>query len=331
MPILRFYACKEKRNGIRRFQPAMRDAANERAHARTRVFCAQGRTHLSILSAQSVPQNRDADRDGGPAALATPFAGSAKSRTIAAAFETAELAVKITDRMLDCVIADIKQWLDQGLGFGRIAVSASAADFLREDFAARVLEKLEGAGVSPQHLELEVTENVLVGRAADRVGTILQKLKRAGMTIALDDFGTGYASLSHLNAFPVDVLKIDQSFVGNLSAEERTNEHAIVRAIIGLAHNMKIQTVAEGVETRDQTERLQQLGCDAAQGYLFSRPVAPAHVPSALTHGLLHWPAPVRDKHAEMSSGIATYFRRFEGKGAASGGSDPLNERWSRN
>jgi EAL domain-containing protein (putative c-di-GMP-specific phosphodiesterase class I) len=150
--------------------------------------------------------------------------------------------------------------------------------------------------VSPQHLELEVTENVLVGRDASRVGSMLRELNRAGVTIALDDFGTGYASLSHLNAFPVDVLKIDQSFVRTLSAGHRASDEAVVRAIIGLARNMRILTVAEGVETLEQSTRLQELRCDAAQGYLFNRPVAASAVPQTLTQGLLQWPSYIRQQ-----------------------------------
>ncbi len=192
--------------------------------------------------------------------------------------------------MVECVLADIKLWRDQGLDFGRVAINAAAADFMRGDFDKRLLGKLEEEGVSPGFLELEVTENVLVGREATKFGAILRELKRAGMTIALDDFGTGYASLSHLNSFPVDTLKIDQSFVRQLCTGQRGDE-AIVRAVIGLARNMRAVTVAEGVETREQAVRLQELKCDAAQGYFFSRPVHAQQVPLTLTKGMLHWTA----------------------------------------
>lgn len=214
-----------------------------------------------------------------------PCEGLQSPASIMAAFDTPDLAVKITDRILDCVLKDINRWRDQGLEFGRIAVNATAADFMRGDFAKRLLGRLEVAGVLPQHIELEVTENVLVGGDAEKVGAMLRDLSHSGMTIALDDFGTGYASLSHLNSFPVDVLKIDRSFVQPLSKNESARDDAIVRAIIGLARNMRILTVAEGVETASHAGRLQALRCDIAQGYLFSRPVSAAQVPSLLTQG----------------------------------------------
>jgi diguanylate cyclase (GGDEF)-like protein len=295
---LALYACKaERQNGIRLFHPEMRAAADKRA---AMLELAASALRDDRISAYYQPKVclKTGTLIGMEALLRWQHLteGLQSPAMIAAAFDNVELAVKITDRILDCVLADVRQWLDQGLAFGRIAVNASAADFMRGDFAKRLLGKLDQARVSPQHLELEVTENVLVGRDASRVGTMLRALNRAGVTIALDDFGTGYASLSHLNAFPVDVLKIDQSFVRTLSAGHRASDEAVVRAIIGLAQNMRILTVAEGVETLEQSTRLQELRCDAAQGYLFNRPVAASAVPQALTQGLVQWPSYIRQQ-----------------------------------
>lgn len=223
-----------------------------------------------------------------------PHEGLQSPAAIAAAFENPELAVKITDRILDCIIHDVRKWLDTGLHFGRIAFNASAADLARGNFAARVLSRLDQENISPQHLELEVIETVLMGRKPAHVSDMLGKLNRAGMTIALDDFGTGYASLSHLNQFPVNVLKIDQSFVRALSTAHRATDEAIIKAIIGLARNLGIQTIAEGIELPEEAQRLRELKCDVGQGYLFARPTAPANVPALLTQGMLQWPTVVR-------------------------------------
>jgi EAL domain-containing protein (putative c-di-GMP-specific phosphodiesterase class I) len=149
-------------------------------------------------------------------------------------------------------------------------VNASAAEFRRGDFGESVLERLSQAGVPTRYFQLEVTETVFLGRGAEHVESALKLLSMSGVRIALDDFGTGYASLRHLKQFPVDVIKIDRSFVAGM--EEEPDSFAIVRAVINLGRSLNIEVVAEGVETPDQCRRLQSLGCDYGQGFLFSRP-----------------------------------------------------------
>lgn len=296
---LALYACKaERRQGVRRFRPEMRRVADERARMLEMASVAL-RDERMFPYYQPKVCLKTGTVVGMEALLRWqhPILGIQSPSTIEEAFDNAELATKITDRVVDCVLADIRHWHDQGLDFGRVAINATAADFMRGDFDKRLLCKLEQAGISPRYLELELTENVLVGRDPARVDATLREFKRAGMTIALDDFGTGYASLSHLNAFPVDVLKIDQSFVQQLSTGHRGDE-AIVRAVIGLARNIRLLTVAEGVETREQALRLQELKCDQAQGYLFSRPVPAQEVPSALMQGMLQWDVTARSSAA---------------------------------
>ena len=302
---LALYACKaDKLAGLRIFRPEMRAAADTRA---TMLELASSALREERISAYYQPKVclKTGTLAGMEALLRWqhPSDGLQSPASIAAAFDNAELAIKITDRILDCLLADVRKWLDLGLGFGRVAFNASAADFARGDFSRKLLSKLDGSGVAPHHLELEVTENVLLGRDAGRVSETLNELNRAGMSIALDDFGTGYASLSHLNSFPVDVLKIDRSFIRPLTGEQRSADEAIVRAIIGLARNMRILTVAEGIETAEQTKHLQKLKCDLGQGYLFSRPTSPDDVPRMLTRGLLQWPALVRhnpERHTSL-------------------------------
>jgi diguanylate cyclase (GGDEF)-like protein/PAS domain S-box-containing protein len=203
--------------------------------------------------------------------------------TIASAFEDIELALALSDRMFAQVIADIRGWMDAGIGFGRVAVNASAAEFQHDDFAERLLERLAAAGVPPSSLELEITETVFLGRGSESVERALKRLSAAGVTIALDDFGTGFASLSHLKHFPVDVIKIDRSFVSELS--KGGDDAAIVRAVIGLGRSLSIITVAEGIETKAQAERLCSEGCDLGQGYLFGKAREAAHVPLIIRGG----------------------------------------------
>ena len=167
------------------------------------------------------------------------------------------------------------------IAFGRIAINGSLADFRRDDFADRILGKFHRAGIPPTQLELEVTESVFVDHLALNVERALQALVAEGVSIALDDFGTGYASLTHLQQFPVDVLKIDRSFISRLDSADSA-DFAIVHGVIDIAHRMNIVTVAEGVENDNQLVQLRNLGCDIAQGYLFSRAISFERVPAWL-------------------------------------------------
>ncbi|MBS1239425.1 MAG: hypothetical protein H6R45_131 [Proteobacteria bacterium] len=197
-----------------------------------------------------------------------------------AAFEDYELAHEISERIQDCVIDDIRAWLDAGLEFEQVAINAAAAEFSRNDFASRLLGKLDAAGVPARHLQVEVTETVFLGRGADHVGFALDALKARGVEIALDDFGTGYASLSHLKNFPVDVIKIDRSFITDLG--KNTGDTAIVCALLGLATDLGLTTVAEGIETEAQAAFLERKGCDFGQGYFFGKAVSAGQVPALL-------------------------------------------------
>ncbi|WP_019053227.1 sensor domain-containing protein [Sphingobium xenophagum] len=190
--------------------------------------------------------------------------------SIAAGFEHAEIAVALTEQMLDNVLRDVGGWLQTGHDPGRVAINASAADFARGDFADRVLEQLALFAVPPEHLEIEVTETVFLGRGAGQVERALQHFSEAGVRVALDDFGTGFASLSHLKQYPVDILKIDRSFVSNI--EEDAGDAAIVDAIVKLGGSFGMDVVAEGVESAAQADRLLAHGCIIGQGFHLGRP-----------------------------------------------------------
>jgi diguanylate cyclase (GGDEF)-like protein/PAS domain S-box-containing protein len=203
--------------------------------------------------------------------------------TIAAAFEDLSLAAEISDRMIELVIVDMTRWRAEGIEFGHVALNAGAAEFRRGNFAESLLERLAAASLPPELVHLEVTETVFLGRGADYVERALKSLSAAGIRIALDDFGTGYASLSHLKQFPVDLLKIDGSFVGEVETDE--GAAAIIRAVINLGKSLEIETVAEGIETAGQHARLADLGCDYGQGYFYSPAIPAEQVPALLSRG----------------------------------------------
>ncbi|WEK46775.1 MAG: EAL domain-containing protein [Candidatus Andeanibacterium colombiense] len=217
--------------------------------------------------------------------------------TIEAAFENHEVAADISDRMIEQAIADMRTWLDDGVDFGHVAVNASAAEFRRDDFGERVLDSLSRAGISSDCFQLEVTETVFLGRGAEFVHRALGLLSSAGVKIALDDFGTGYASLRHLKQFPVDILKIDQSFVRDM--EDDPGDEAIIRAVVNLGKNLNIKVVAEGIENMRQAKRLIELGCDYGQGFLFSKAVPGDRVPPLLAH----IPQQAREQRLKVAAG----------------------------
>ena len=196
--------------------------------------------------------------------------------TIWAAFDDLTLAAEISDRMVDRVVSDVREWLDRGYRFDHVAFNAAAAELRAADFAERLLERLDEAAVPARCIQVEVTETVFLGRGAEYVEHTLKTLSENGIRIALDDFGTGYASLSHLKAFPVDLLKIDRSFVRHL--QTTAEDGAIVDAVIGLGKSLRIDVIAEGIETRAQHDSLVALGCKYGQGFLYSRPMAATEV-----------------------------------------------------
>jgi len=163
-------------------------------------------------------------------------------------------------------------WRAAGMNPGRVSVNLSARQFQQAGLAQRVRMVLEETGLHPAALELEITEGTVM-RDTEEAAEVLRSLKALGVALSIDDFGTGYSSLSYLKRFPIDVLKIDRSFVKDVV--EDPNGAAITRAIIGLAHGLNLEAVAEGVETADQLAFLRDNGCDEIQGYYFSPPVWP--------------------------------------------------------
>lgn len=165
----------------------------------------------------------------------------------------------------------LRKWSSSDrFGEVRLAVNISAAAFMRPEFVEDVLAILKGKGVEPRMLKLELTETSLVDNVDEAIGKI-SRLKAAGICFALDDFGTGYSSLSYLRQLPISQLKIDHAFVRNVAVDP--NDAVIARTIVGMAKNLELDVVAEGVETRKQFDLLVSFGCPCFQGYLFARPM----------------------------------------------------------
>ncbi len=187
--------------------------------------------------------------------------------------EQSGLIVPIGRWVLREACRQMRVWRDAGLSLHNMAVNVSAVELRGPGFLDEVLKVLDETGLDAEFLELELTETVLMNHL-DAIATTLQGLRERGVRVSLDDFGTGYSSLSYLHRFPMDSLKIDQSFINQISIE--SGGSPIVVAIISMARSLKLRVVAEGVETAAQLAFLQGLACDEAQGYYFSRPVPPA-------------------------------------------------------
>jgi diguanylate cyclase (GGDEF)-like protein len=252
-----------------RFDPAMRQAIDDTKALYHRVWDGILNNEFTLYYQPIVSL-----RDGKVTALEAlmrwndPQRGVLGPAHFMAAFEEPDLAVALGDLALDLAIAQMRDWLDAGVAFGSVAVNLSTAQFRLGNLAANILGKLAAAGVPPQCLALEVTENVFIGWGTEVVAETVRALHKAGIGIALDDFGTGYASLSHLRQFPIDKLKIDKSFV------QSPESGAIVDAVINMALSLGMQVVAEGVEKSEQLSLLRMKGCDQVQGYLFAKPMA---------------------------------------------------------
>lgn len=187
--------------------------------------------------------------------------------------EETQLIIPIGTWVLQSVCQAIKQWENEGYfsaHFSTIAVNVSAIQFQQDNFVNIVQKALQESVIDPSHLEIELTESLFVGDY-ETTRSKLNNLKQLGICLTIDDFGTGYSSLSYLKMFPLDVLKIDRSFVMDIATDP--NDAAIVKAITVMANTLKLRVLAEGVETEEQLEFIRKVGCENYQGYLYSKPI----------------------------------------------------------
>jgi predicted signal transduction protein with EAL and GGDEF domain len=183
--------------------------------------------------------------------------------------EETGLILPLGDWVMRHACQQLAQWRANGLVLNYVSVNFSAAQFNQKSIHERISAMLKTSGLLPQHLELELTESILI--EAENSRQSLEDLKAICLHISIDDFGTGYSSLSYLKRFPLDALKIDRSFISDI--DSNSDGAAIVAATIALAHNLQLKVVAEGVEKESQLAFLRERGCDEGQGYLFSKPL----------------------------------------------------------
>ncbi|MDP2432944.1 MAG: EAL domain-containing protein [Pseudomonadota bacterium] len=196
--------------------------------------------------------------------------------------EDSGLIVPIGEGVLHEACRQSLAWQAAGLPAITIAVNLSAVQFRRAGLEDSLRDILTATGLPPHLLELELTESVVMDQA-DATVAILNRLHDLGVRLSIDDFGTGYSSLAYLKRFPIEKLKVDQSFIHDVAHD--ADDAAIVRGIIGLAHSLGLGVIAEGVETREQLDFLREIGCEQAQGNYFSPPLPPAEIEPMLRKG----------------------------------------------
>jgi diguanylate cyclase (GGDEF)-like protein/PAS domain S-box-containing protein len=268
-----YQAKQNGRNAYRFFQPAMNHQAVERQSIEEGLRRALDRREFA-LHYQPKINLRTGLITGAEALLrwTHPTRGAISPASFIPIAEECGLILPISKWVLREACQQARAWLDAGLSLSTIAVNVSAIEFRQENFVDDIFAVLEETGLDPSSLELELTEGVVM-RHAESAELILKTLRAKGVKIAIDDFGTGYSSLSYLRKFPIDTLKIDQSFIRQITT--LPNETTIISAIIGIGRSLNLTVVAEGVESIEEMAFLQAHLCDEAQGYYFSHPVHP--------------------------------------------------------
>jgi diguanylate cyclase (GGDEF)-like protein/PAS domain S-box-containing protein len=257
------------RNTAQFYRPAMNERALERMSLESALRNALARQELELHYQPQV--ELASGRVVGVEALVRwrhPQFGMVRPDRFIALAEETGLIVPIGAWVLRTACKQNKAWQSAGLGPLRMAVNLSARQFAEPDLMAAVADVLEETGLNPLCLEIELTESLVMASVDLGIRT-MHGLKALGVQLSIDDFGTGYSSLSYLRRFPVDALKIDQSFVRDIAANR--DDAAMVGAIISLAHSLRMQVIAEGVETEEQHDYLRLRGCDEMQGHYFSR------------------------------------------------------------
>nr|WP_320011775.1 EAL domain-containing protein [uncultured Desulfobulbus sp.] len=279
------YEAKEQgRNNYKFFQRQMNDAANARfqlANSLRRAlenkefelyyqpqFCNQNQKMTGV---EALIRWQDPEQGLIPPFKFLPFA------------EESGLIHAINDWVIVQACTQASTWVKAGLFEGcRMAINISGQNVNFKKLANRIMEVLADTGLAPEYLELELTERVMMENTQEAVDS-LQQFKEMGIAIAIDDFGTGYSALSHLQIFPLTTLKIDKSFVQNISALD--NSVSLLNSIVGIAKSFNLKVIAEGVETQEQLNVLNSIDCDELQGYLFSRPICKEQFEQGLRSG----------------------------------------------
>jgi diguanylate cyclase (GGDEF)-like protein/PAS domain S-box-containing protein len=215
--------------------------------------------------------------------------------------EETGLIVPIGEWVLREACRQNKYWLDAGRDVGKVAVNLSPRQFRQKNFPGKVENILKETGLEAKYLELEITESCAMEHAGETINQ-LNQLNQMGTFLAIDDFGTGYSSLAYLQRFPIQKLKIDRSFIHDI--HDDANDAAIAKTIIGLAHNMQLRVVAEGVENEGQAEWLRNKGCDQAQGFLYAKPMTAKQLDSHFHNGRFSFDNTVVSLEARLKQGV---------------------------
>jgi diguanylate cyclase (GGDEF)-like protein len=266
-----YHAKETRRGGYVRFTPGLRTSMLERANMVRSVD--QALTEKRMIAHYQPIVRLDTAEVVGLEALARmrmPDGRIATAGEFHAALADPRIAWQLTGQMLTQIAADIRHWLDMGIDFQHVGINVTTGDFQRGDLERRIVDTFEHANVPLKHVVLEVNESVYMGGNDQMVPKAVKALRERGLLVALDDFGTGFASLTHLLSFPVDVIKIDRSFVSRLGSDAACD--VVVGSIIDIARKLDMRLVAEGIETPEQARILSDLGCAMGQGYLYARP-----------------------------------------------------------
>jgi diguanylate cyclase len=220
--------------------------------------------------------------------------------------EESGLILSIGEWVLRECCRQAREWQRKGVPFLRVAVNVSPVQFRQSNFLQAVHSALVEFDLMPQYLEIELTETTVMGNAEDSV-QILEALSRLGVVVSIDDFGTGYSSMSYLRKFPIDKLKIDRSFISELTTNAA--DASIVQAIISLAHSLRLKVVAEGVETAEQLQRLRDFGCDQYQGFYRSAALPASQVEQSILVDMVP-DTLAEDSFTKTQSKLAVYVPR---------------------
>ena len=200
-----------------------------------------------------------------------PERGVLEAGAFAEVFDDARMSIELSDALFEQVCRDMARWQAKGGRCGRIGINATAAVLRQPGFALRLIETLAAYGLRPQSFVVEVTETTVINHAAPGIIDQLQHLLHAGVSVALDDFGTGFSSMVHLKSLPFNILKIDKSFIRDMSRSRA--DQSIVRALIHLGRDLGYKTIAEGIEFQEEADLLRDIGCERGQGFLFRKPM----------------------------------------------------------
>ncbi|MCK5913005.1 MAG: EAL domain-containing protein [Desulfuromusa sp.] len=265
-----YRAKDDGRDAIRFFLPSMQAAADSRLAVEKELRHALVRGELSLFYQ---PQVNSKGEILGAETLARwqhPEKGFISPAVFIPIAEATGLILPIGDWVLRTACEQLKSWSDSGLTINHLAVNVSPRQFRQPNFVSQVQSIIEQTGADPTKLGLEITEGMVIDNILDTIEK-MEALKKLGIELSIDDFGTGYSSLTYLKKMPLDILKIDQSFVRDIETD--SNNAAIVETIISMANHLNLKVIAEGVETEAELNFLEEKGCPLYQGYFFSKPV----------------------------------------------------------